>query len=140
MQKQSHPKIIKFILWTALFMTNFIYLGMMSMLSSTAGGALPSDFLLAVGVMFVVISFLIPRFVRPNPAVPNSENVPFILSLAINEAASVIAFIVGFIGHDRQKAYVLFAISLVGFIFKFPREVCAGAIAEKTETKSKLDL
>jgi hypothetical protein len=131
--KKLQP-VIKIILWSALFMTNFLYMGLSYTL--TGETAFISDdqaylnrIFLVLGIVMLALSFIIPRLLTKLDKSVN-EAVPFILSLALNEAASLFAFIIGFIGKDQGLSIALFGVSIVGFLLKFPKKSSAAPSSE----------
>lgn len=127
MQNSKIPQpFIKLILWSALFMTNFLYMGLSYTLTgeniyiSDDQADLNRVFLI-MGIVMLAMSFIVPMFLtKLNKSV--NEAVPFILGLALNESASLFAFIIGFIGKDQGLSIALFVISIVGFLLKFPKK------------------
>lgn len=124
-QITPHPAL-KLILWSALFASNFIFIALAMGLPpaepaiAESGSFSMSLVLFIAGCSSVVMSFVIPKLVKPNPQI-DLETTKFILGLALNESASIFAFIIAFIFQDQKTAYALFAISIVGYLIKFPR-------------------
>lgn len=123
-----NKQIIKIILWSALFTSNFIFIALAMNLTPAeatmvdTGPGLPVSYVLFIaGCISVLLSFIVPKFLRPAPEMQDPETTKFILGLALNESASIFAFIIAFIFHDYQLSYVLFGISIVGYLLKFPR-------------------
>lgn len=75
----------------------------------------------AIGCVMVALSFIVPKFLKPTPQVKDVEMTKFILGLALNESASLFAFIMGFVFQETKMSYALFAVSVVGYLLKFPR-------------------
>ncbi len=90
-------------------------------------------------LMMVGMSFVLPKLMKSTEENQVSEFAKFVLSLALNESASVMAFILGYIFHETKFAMVLFAISLLGFVMKFPKESTATDLQDKKSVNRKLD-
>lgn len=136
--QNTTPPSLKLILWSALFSTNFIFIFLAinsaptETTSPVSDGSIPVSYILFfAGCMSVLMSFLIPKFLKPTPQMKDFEISKFILSLAINESASIFAFIIAFIFHDHKTSYALFAISIVGYLLKFPRNSAPELTNEK---------
>ena len=117
---------LKTILWIALFVSNFIYLGIILFIPRQSSEALETNSMIVMmlsfmSLMMVGMSFVIPKLIKSTEENQASEFSKFVLSLALNESASIFAFIIGFIFNEDKFAFVLFAISLGGFILKFPK-------------------
>lgn len=141
MENQKQPTaILKTILWFALFASNFAFLAITFTVPAAgpipeAPGALPIGYMFfAIGCMMVALSFIVPKFLKPTPQVKDVEMTKFILGLALNESASLFAFIMGFVFQETKMSYALFAFSIVGYLLKFPKKDLA--VEDKSKSNS----
>lgn len=120
---------MKLLLWIMISFSNVIFVGLtLFMPPSTApieSGNLPMNYILMfMGIMSLIMSFLIPKFMKATPEVSTEqfEITKYVLSLALNESTSIFGFIIAYINSDRMLGFALIGISVLGFIIKFPRE------------------
>ncbi|NOT79351.1 MAG: hypothetical protein HOP07_10190 [Bacteriovoracaceae bacterium] len=115
---EKHKSLNDVIIWSALFLMNFVFIALTFILPTNSAS---HDLELArivffSGLMMLAISFAIPRLLK-NTETKNTQ----VISLAFNEQASVMAFLISYIFGDNQTAYILFGLSIVGFLLKFPK-------------------
>lgn len=140
----DREQLQKTIIWSALFFSNFIYLGIVLAFpidtATVPVDGLPLQYVyFVIGVFMLALSFVIPNFLKkianPHQSVSSKEITSFILGLALNESASIFAFIIAFTLNERMMSFALFALSLLCFILRFPKKI------ETTKTKaSRLDV
>jgi hypothetical protein len=127
---------IKKILWLALFSTQFLFLGLSLSTTPFTGISLndPIDpihvVLMISGFFILLLSVILPRTLKTINVPANTTESPevivdrtkFILSLALNESASINAFILVFIFKNWTFGAILFTASIIAFLLKFPKE------------------
>lgn len=121
---QSQKSLNDVVIWSVLFLMNFVFIGLTFILpiNSASHDSELARMLFFTGLMILVMSFVLPkRLKNVNPK--HSQ----ILSLAFNEQVSVTAFIISYIFGVNQIAYILFALSIVGFLLKFPKNNNSGS-------------
>jgi F0F1-type ATP synthase membrane subunit c/vacuolar-type H+-ATPase subunit K len=123
---------LKRILWAGLLASNLMLVIISFFLSPQSQNTATDNFityvLMGMGALMLVFSFVIPKLISKAPQQPGQtpeqmEITTFILGLALNESASIMAFILKFIQHDTNNSLILFAISIGLFIGRFPKEV-----------------
>ncbi len=123
---------LKRILWAGLLASNLMLVFISFFLSPHSQNAVSDNFitnlLLGMGALILVFSFVLPKLIskapqRPDQTPEQMEITTFILGLAFNESASIMAFILKFIQHDTNNSLILFALSIGLFIGRFPKEI-----------------
>lgn len=123
---------IKRILWATLLASSLMFVFIAFFLKlNDQNSAIPTDPLisyciLGFGITMIGLSFFIPNLILKTapPANLTAEQHQvqcYVVGLALNEAASILAFILKFIQHDTNASLVLFALSLGFFIGRFPK-------------------
>jgi hypothetical protein len=120
------------ILWASLLASNVLFIIISFVLSPQSQNEVTDNFtnylLLGMGALMLVLSFVLPKLISKAPlqegqTAEQMQTTTFILGLALNESASVMAFILKFIQHDTNNSLILFAISIGIFVSRFPKEV-----------------
>ncbi len=117
---------VKIILWIALFMSNFLYAGLVLNMPTPEVSEMVTDvttlyILVFAALSMLGLSFLLPRVIKTSEDNQGADFTKFVLSLALNESTSIFAFLIAFVFHDKTMSYPLFIVSIIGFILKFPR-------------------
>lgn len=128
---------VKFIIWLALFMTNFIYLAIYYFFPLQAQVADNSTVSLVVamgGLAAFIMSFALPKLFKKTPEMSEeeAEQNKFIMSLAFNESTTLAAFMLAYLFANLNYAVGLFVLSIIGFLLRYP------GLSSK-EKKSALD-
>lgn len=119
------------IIWSALFASNFIYATVaFFVLPNSESESIPfvAYFLTAVGIGALAMSHIIPVFLLKTIKKEESDAIKlqkeqtfFIMGLALNESVAIFALIAKISINNNLVSAFLFAISIMGFISKFPR-------------------
>jgi hypothetical protein len=121
---------IKKILWLALFSTQFLFLALSAMMTPFDGFNFNDSLndpiqlvILLSGFFILILSFILPKALKIANTPPQSQDVTkFVLSLALNESTTINGFILIFIFKNWTLGSALFIASILGFLFKFPKE------------------
>ncbi len=127
---------IKKILWMALFSTN-VFLIIFSFIMTPFTGLNFNESLdpvqlviLLSGLFILMLSAVLPKKLKMIQSVQQKnessemaiERTKFILSLALNESATINGFILVFVFKNWTLGALLYTASLVAFLLKFPKE------------------
>lgn len=120
-------------LWFGLLISQFVLMVVAfqfsdaNVIPNPEGGIDPKIFV-ALGLVGLFVSFALPVFMIKNIKLPVSQInlatyfTPFILSLALNEMCGLMGFMLKKIAGQDRLSMILFGLSIVGFLLKFPTE------------------
>ena len=131
-QNNSQLLLTMRIMWFALLSSQLILiLFSFKLIVNDVIEETPSTLILpffGIGIMLLALSFVIPKIISRGLKVSPTETnysvliSPLILTLALNETCSVMAFILKFIHNETKLSLVLFAVSILIFITRFPTD------------------
>lgn len=128
------PKLLKLFLWMGLFSSTILYIALAFFLIQPPAGTtleVTTNYLfLAIGILSFVLGFILEKKIEGN------EITKFILGLALNEVAAIMGLMTKIITNNQTHASILFAIAIIGFLFRFPKD----ALSQPPQSKGKLDV
>ena len=129
MQNNTVNPNFKIIIWAALFFSNLMLIALTLFMSEpqvipeVTEGGLPQTYIFFImGVMSLIASFIIPKVIKTPANDPNAQFTKFIIGLVLNESCSMFAFIIAYVNHDHTTGFILFALSTLGYLVRFPKK------------------
>jgi cytochrome bd-type quinol oxidase subunit 2 len=132
---------LKLLLWLMISFSNVIFIGMIFFLQKKVeleefNNAPFSSILFFMGIIMLIMSFVLPKHMKPSDSVENADISKYILSLALNEATSIFGFVIAYINSDMPMGLTLIGVSIVGFVIKFPK----ADVSEKSLGSNSLNI
>lgn len=128
------PKMLKLFLWMGLFSSTILYIALAFFLIQPVAD-IPQEvttnyLFLTIGILSFVLGFILEKKIDGN------EITKFILGLALNEVAAIMGLMTKIITNHQTHASILFAIAIIGFLVRFPKD----ALSPPSQSKGKLDV
>jgi hypothetical membrane protein len=136
--QQKHTMMTLRILWGALLLsTSMLFLVLKFVLpEGEASPITPKKMqtwymFFGMACVFLLASYLLPKFILKQAAQRKPSTMeemlqlyatPFIMSLAMTEAVSLVGFAFSFTSREIQSFYPFFALSVIFFLMRFPTE------------------
>ncbi len=114
----------KKIIWGALFAVNFIYIALTFSVLRKDGVEDPSNMaglFLGMGVFFLILSFFLEKLLQKSDTSPE-QLTSAIVGMAVNESCALFGIVTVVLTGNELYAGILFALSIAGFIFRFPNQ------------------
>jgi hypothetical protein len=119
----------KKIIWAGMFSTTFIFILIafvlkipMNSTQTISTNPIIIYILFGIGFALLIISHILPKITEIKIKTRNQIEPIFMISLAINEMGSIVAFFIKMFFNSNEASLALFIATAIAFLAKFPRE------------------
>ena len=119
----------KRIIWAAMLNTTLVFILIAYLLVkplnsnyTLTANPMITYILFGIGFTLLIISHFLPKIAQTQKSETTKSIDPiFIISLAINEMGSIVAFFIKMFFNHNEASLALFAATIIAFLAKFPR-------------------